>query len=144
MPYITQDARKELDNNERKPDALGELNYEITMLIKDYLDRQGHGYRNYAGVIGMLETIILEYYRRVVVPYEQEKIRENGDIFKMPSGLEKQTQTTGTINIERLKNIYTRLNIAYDQFEYLGGSFKPFYDGIIELANFIKELAGLK
>ena len=144
MPYITQKARQELANKGRKPDALGELNYEITLAVKDYLDRVGHRYANYAGVIGVLETIILEYYRRVVVPYEQEKIRENGDIFKMPSELEKQTQTTGTINIERLKNIYTRLNMAYDRFEYLGGSFKPFYDGIIELANFIKELVGLK
>ena len=81
MPYITQDARKELNNNKRKPDTLGELNYEITMLIKDYLDRQGHRYANYAGVIGVLETIILEYYRRVVVSYEQKKIEENGDVF---------------------------------------------------------------
>jgi len=76
-----QDTRKELDNNECKPDTLGELNYKITMLIKDYLDRRGHEYRNYAGVIGVLETVILEYYRRVVVPYEQKKIEENGDVF---------------------------------------------------------------
>ena len=81
MPYITQDARKELDNKERKPDALGELNYEITLLVKDYLDRQGHRYANYAGVIGVLETIILELYRRVVIPYEEKKISENGDVF---------------------------------------------------------------
>jgi len=81
MPYITQDARKELDNNERKPDALGELNYEITLMIKDYLNRQGDNYTRYAGVIGVLETIILELYRRVIVPYEEKKISENGDIF---------------------------------------------------------------
>ena len=81
MPYITQDVRKELDNNERKPDALGELSYEITMLIKDYLDRRGHGYRNYVGVIGVLESVKLEIYRRLIAPYEDRKKEENGDVF---------------------------------------------------------------
>jgi len=81
MPYITQEARKKLEDNGNKPENLGELNYVITLLVKDYLDRQGHRYTNYVGVIGVLETIILELYRRVVAPYEEEKIKENGDVF---------------------------------------------------------------
>ena len=81
MPYITQQARRELKNKERDSWTLGELNYEITLVVKDYLDRVGHRYANYAGVIGVLETIILELYRRVVVPYEKKKISENGDVF---------------------------------------------------------------
>ena len=81
MPYITQQARRELKNKERDSWTLGELNYEITLVIKDYLNRQGDNYTRYAGVIGVLETIILELYRRVVVPYEEKKISENGDVF---------------------------------------------------------------
>jgi len=80
MPYIIQKARQELADG-CKPDNLSELNYAITLLVKDYLDRQGHRYMHYAGVIGVLETIILELYRRVVAPYEDEKKEENGDVY---------------------------------------------------------------
>jgi len=81
MPYIKQQTRQELKNRAREPWTLGELNYKITLMIKDYLDGEGHRYATYAGVIGVLETIILELYRRVVVPYEEKKISENGDVF---------------------------------------------------------------
>jgi len=81
MPYITQEARKKLEDNGNKPENLGELNYVITLLIKDYLDKQGRRYMHYAGVIGVLETIILELYRRAVAPYEDQKISENGDVY---------------------------------------------------------------
>ncbi len=31
-------------------------------------------------LVGVLECVKQEFYRRQVVPYEEEKIRENGDL----------------------------------------------------------------
>ena len=59
----------------------GELNYAITMLCKDYLDNAGHSYTMYNEVIGVLECAKLELYRRLAAPYEDEKIKENGDVY---------------------------------------------------------------
>jgi hypothetical protein len=37
-------------------------------------------YKKIAVITGVLENIKQEYYRRIAVPYEDEKIVENGDI----------------------------------------------------------------
>jgi hypothetical protein len=80
MPYIkAEDRIKALD----KPGTSGELNFAITALINDYLWHRGPGLR-YAALndaIGALECAKLELYRRVVAPYENTKIAENGDVY---------------------------------------------------------------
>ncbi len=38
-------------------------------------------YDNYNTVIGVLESMKLEMYRRTVAPYEDLKVQENGDVF---------------------------------------------------------------
>lgn len=62
------------------PGTSGELNYLFTMLIKEYL-RNGVNYQKINDVIGALEGAKLEFYRRVVAPYEDEKIKQNGDVY---------------------------------------------------------------
>ena len=79
MPYIKQEDREEL--NTRAPQTAGELNYKITLLIKEYLEANGMNYQNCNDVIGALEGAKLEFYRRVVSPYEDKKIEENGDVY---------------------------------------------------------------
>ena len=87
MPYISQHARSLLKAG-RQPETLGELNYVITSLCLDWLSEfrvtgqvlEG-GYGTYAAIVGMLETVKLELYRRAVVPYEEAKIQENGDVY---------------------------------------------------------------
>jgi hypothetical protein len=37
-------------------------------------------YFNYNRAVGVLECIKLEFYRRMVGPYEDTKIRESGDV----------------------------------------------------------------
>lgn len=59
----------------------GELNYVISMMCDDYLRRCGESYTNLNEVIGVLECAKLEFYRRVVSPYEDKKIQGNGDIY---------------------------------------------------------------
>lgn len=87
MPYIKKEDRVRATLN---PQTVGELNYAITQLINKYadymedhapLDKMHKGYQLYNDVIGALECCKLEVYRRVLAPYEDKKIRENGDVF---------------------------------------------------------------
>lgn len=85
MPYITRSRRAELfefDANEKHyPQTSGELNYEITELLINYLDSLGKSYASINDCVGALECAKAEFYRRVVVPYEECKIMENGDVY---------------------------------------------------------------
>jgi hypothetical protein len=57
------------------------LNYLITSELDNYLMIHGHSYRTMNDILGALEGAKLEFYRRVVVPYEEEKRIENGDVY---------------------------------------------------------------
>ena len=64
----------------------GALNYGITMLLLAHLAGfQSYGteitYQHLNDCIGALESAKLEFYRRVVVPFEEEAIKRNGDIY---------------------------------------------------------------
>lgn len=78
MPYIKKVFREDL--KKRTPETAGELNYEITCLIQTYIKNNGKDYQNINDVIGALEGAKLEFYRRIVAPYEDLKIEENGDV----------------------------------------------------------------
>ena len=80
MPYIKQERRKELADNDL-PENAGELNYAITMLVKKYVNWFGDSYQTYNDVLGALEGAKLEFYRRVVEKYEDKKIEKNGDVY---------------------------------------------------------------
>ncbi len=86
MPYIKQSDRNRLDPKiQELADAInldqraGELNYSITKLL---LALKGEGrYKDYNELIGALESAKLEFYRRQIGPYEDEKVKENGDVY---------------------------------------------------------------
>lgn len=80
MPYIPQDRRDNLLNGEIRPVNPGDLNFLITMIIQDYLSPSAR-YTDFNDVIGVLECAKLELYRRLVAPYEDTKIEENGDVY---------------------------------------------------------------
>jgi hypothetical protein len=82
MPYIEKDRRIDLDEGEA-PQTEGELNYAITQLCLDYLFdlNPDPGYADYNKIIGVLEGVKLEFYRREVANYEDKKIEENGDVY---------------------------------------------------------------
>ena len=80
MPYITKERRRKLIVREEAPQTAGELNYLLTTLIRDYFER----HLNYQGindVVGALEGAKLEFYRRIASPYEDDKIKQNGDVY---------------------------------------------------------------
>lgn len=79
MPYIEQSRRKDLLHAEIK--TAGELNYMLTMTVKRYLDSKGLSYPTINDIVGALESAKAEFQRRVVAPYEDAKIKDNGDVF---------------------------------------------------------------
>ena len=80
MPYIPKKEREGL-HSFTPAESPGELNYLFTAAIVEYLDLQGTSYGVLNSVIGVLECAKLELYRRIAVPYEDEKIKENGDVY---------------------------------------------------------------
>ena len=96
MPYIKQEDRKDLSYDGISPKNSGQLNYLLTQIILIYLDNireyipnfgtnpgkyLANTYSDYNAVMGVLECIKQELYRRLVVPYENKKITENGDVY---------------------------------------------------------------
>ena len=80
MPYVSKQARLRLNHGGRMETA-GELNYKLTMLINMYMHYMPQNYQAMNDVIGALEAAKCEFYRRIVIPYETQKIAENGDVY---------------------------------------------------------------
>ncbi|MBM3291085.1 hypothetical protein FJY84_00215 [Candidatus Bathyarchaeota archaeon] len=87
MPYIKQEDRLKYEKTltdlieilkSQPTDKLdGELNYLLTRILKGVYQPK---YFNYNRAMGVLECCKLEFYRRVVAPYEDTKIKESGDV----------------------------------------------------------------
>ncbi len=80
MPYIDKKRREELDLK-FDPKTAGEINYVITNQLVNYIFLNGESYQTFNDIIGALEGAKLEIYRRVIVPYENIKASENGDVY---------------------------------------------------------------
>lgn len=84
MPYIPKERREALFNADAPEfEAAGELNFIFTELIKLYINQKGMSYNTCNEIIGVLDAAKLEFYRRVVAPYEDQKIKENGDVYEI-------------------------------------------------------------
>jgi hypothetical protein len=86
MPYIVEHRKIDLDDGVRRPDSPGELNYVLTKVAMTYLKDQtlykgDYMYVDLNDIIGAFEAAKLEFYRRVVVPYEEQKRFDNGDVY---------------------------------------------------------------
>jgi hypothetical protein len=87
MPYISKYQRPDLDElvmlatsgkaniKELSP---GDMNYLITRLCMAHIGDMS--YTKASAVVGTLECVKLELYRRALAPYEDQKIEENGDV----------------------------------------------------------------
>lgn len=83
MPYIPQKQRETLDPHIRelllRIVTDGQMNYIITKLLIGFY---GDSYSEMNSALGVLDAVGKEYYRRVVVPYEGEKMKLNGDVYE--------------------------------------------------------------
>ncbi len=94
MPYIKEEDRKYFDdyievivsnlNTTQSNDKMaGMLNYVVSKICKNLCDPQCGGERRYARmnmIVGALESAKTEFSRRIITPYEDKKISEEGDI----------------------------------------------------------------
>lgn len=80
MPYITSERKSALLDGDLAATS-GELNYLLTKVCQGYLANHTRNYAYLNDCIGALEACKLELYRRIVVPYEDEKIIANGDVW---------------------------------------------------------------
>ena len=88
MPYIKKEQREKylspieelvsILNSQSKDSLDGQVNYVITVLMKRVYKPDSYNTLNSA--IGVLESIKQEFYRKVVVPYEEDKERDNGEV----------------------------------------------------------------
>jgi hypothetical protein len=82
MPYISQDRRADLTPIAKKyADNSGDLNYQITYLLLEYMKGNGKSYKTINDVVGALACASAEFYRRIAVDYEKQKINDNGDVY---------------------------------------------------------------
>ena len=87
MPYITQTDRNMIEDllatqgwTEKIATSPGQLNYHITKLVQIHMGTPSYARIN--EVVGVLEAVKLELYRRMAAPYEDKKLKENGDVYE--------------------------------------------------------------
>lgn len=86
MPYIRKEDREKffpIVAEMRRVDICtpGELNYLISMICNSYAKDKPESYQVYNDILGALTGASYEFYRRKISPYEDKKIKENGDVF---------------------------------------------------------------
>jgi hypothetical protein len=82
MPYVKQERRSDLNKvvvamSEAGVKADGDLNYILYRFCKYHVTPSYNNYKNFCGEIHQAAT---EIERRLLAPYEDSKIDENGDV----------------------------------------------------------------
>jgi len=82
MPYIKQNERSAMNQIVDMMDdwgiqADGDLNYVLFAYCKRYVKPSYNNYKNFCGELRQCAT---EIERRILAPYEDTKIIENGDV----------------------------------------------------------------
>lgn len=82
MPYIKQEDRNKMDAVVEtmrllKVKANGDLNYILYKFCKENVEPSYNNYKNFCGELRQCAT---EIERRILGPYEDFKINENGDV----------------------------------------------------------------
>lgn len=90
MPYIPLASRQALNLMERDAESPGELNYQLSLLVDDYVRSHGLSYQTINDVVGALVGVTAEFQRRIVGPYEDIKRRANSEVFT--ESIERLTQ----------------------------------------------------
>ncbi len=97
MPYIDKKIRDDISiHGISEVYTPGELNFFITDSILEYLEtrkavipsfgsipssKKPNCYADYNEVIGVLECVKLELYRKVISKYEDKKEKKNGTVY---------------------------------------------------------------
>lgn len=82
MPYIERSKRFAMNKIVGLMDAVGvkangDLNYILYAFCKNFVKPSYNEYKNFCGELRQCAT---EIERRILAPYEDKKIKENGDV----------------------------------------------------------------
>jgi hypothetical protein len=82
MPYVKQNQRPRLDRVVDTMESMavkadGDLNYILYAFCKRNIKPSYNNYKNFCGELRQCAT---EIERRILAPYEDTKIEENGDV----------------------------------------------------------------
>jgi hypothetical protein len=84
MPYIKNEEKikfiKFINNLVSYINSKGDLNYVICELVGQYIAQTGVSYINMSEKIDAVHDAETELRRRLLDPYEDKKIMENGDV----------------------------------------------------------------
>lgn len=80
MPYLDKAVRASLDDG-RKALKGGELNYQMSKLLNDFVQMKGISYATINEAMGAIESAKQEFYRRVAAPYETLKAMQNSEVY---------------------------------------------------------------
>ena len=84
MPYIRHSRRHDLDpllvGLDTQLETPGDLAYVLFRIMRGYWRRKP-GFSRWAEMRGAIDDQVDEFRRRVVVEYEDQKLKENGDVF---------------------------------------------------------------
>lgn len=90
MPYIHEHERSAIDVGHKSPASPGQLNYAISRMIHEYVLRNGRNYTVMSAARAAALDAADEFYRTVMVPYEDQKRRENGPVSLLDEVMEQQ------------------------------------------------------
>jgi hypothetical protein len=79
MPYIPKSEKAKVDQDNLITNA-GQFNYALNQVISIYLEQNSMSYQTCNDIIGAMECAKMELYRRLLAPYEDVKILQNGDV----------------------------------------------------------------
>jgi len=87
MPYVKKSVRDRFSEDFLNDICLccyapGDVNFVISKIMNGVIQSQGLDYVTINSLIGALECAKMELYRRIAVPYEDAKIKENGDVYE--------------------------------------------------------------
>ena len=91
MPYLLEKDKRSIDaqggediydkfSSMSAQEVAGSINYLNFKIIKSWIKKNGKKYWVFALFVGTLVCCVLEVYRRLVAPYEDEKIESSGDV----------------------------------------------------------------
>ncbi len=83
MPYIPGVERRSKlrPESDAHPEDAGDLNFQISCLLNDYMVYHGMNYIRMDDCVGACTNAVHEFQRRVMDPYENLKITINGDVY---------------------------------------------------------------
>lgn len=83
MPYIPKEKRLVMNRVVTEMERVGvEANGDLNYILYKFCVRNvAPGYGNYKNYCGELDQCVTEIKRRLLAPYEDTKISENGDVY---------------------------------------------------------------